>query len=174
MQTLSRGNVQTVGFVKPSLPGKWIWSSERKTFCFKDRHDVQGIGWQSLREVNTVRILESYHPALTRLLNRDETCGDPCIAVAPLTSNGKHSNGSRRAMNKFAITRPHENRKAQELIEKIQRKREPQRTLRLIGWVGTTPVRGVCTTCAEEFRIPQGTMTRASEAEESLKSQFRW
>jgi len=78
-------------------------------------------------------------------------------------------------MNDIEFPSLHEDKKAEKLIKKLRSKREKRespRMMRILKRIGTTPILAVCTNCAQEFRIPTGTMTPVSEAEKQLESQF--
>lgn len=48
----------------------------------------------------------------------------------------------------------------------------PQRNLRVVKWVGTIPVIGVCTFCDRSFTAPLAVIKRVADAQESLTVQF--
>jgi hypothetical protein len=48
----------------------------------------------------------------------------------------------------------------------------PKPILRVVKWIGERPVVGVCTDCGLEFKVPVQSVSRVSDAQESLKSQF--
>ena len=47
-----------------------------------------------------------------------------------------------------------------------------KRNLRVTKWVGTTPAVAVCTACAREFKVPLTSLSRLTDAQESLRVQF--
>jgi hypothetical protein len=47
-----------------------------------------------------------------------------------------------------------------------------RRNLRVIKWLGTTPVVAVCTHCARNFKVPTDSLKRTADAQESLRKQF--
>lgn len=47
-----------------------------------------------------------------------------------------------------------------------------QRNLRVVKWIGTIPVIGVCTVCDRSFTAPLPAMKRVADAQESLRVQF--
>jgi len=47
-----------------------------------------------------------------------------------------------------------------------------KRSLRVVKWLGPVPVVGVCTQCAQNFKVPFDSLRRTSTAQESLKVQF--
>jgi|ERR1039458_5754279 hypothetical protein len=47
-----------------------------------------------------------------------------------------------------------------------------QRRLRVVKWLSTTPVLGVCTLCSREFKVPMSALRRTAEAQASLQEQF--
>jgi hypothetical protein len=47
-----------------------------------------------------------------------------------------------------------------------------KRSLRVVKWLGTIPVTGVCTFCNRQFKVPMTAMKRVSDAQESLRLQF--
>ena len=47
-----------------------------------------------------------------------------------------------------------------------------KRRLRVLKWLGTIPVVGICTICNQEFKVPLTAMKRVADAQESLKIQF--
>jgi hypothetical protein len=47
-----------------------------------------------------------------------------------------------------------------------------QRNLRVVKWIGTIPVIGVCTVCDRSFTVPLPAMKKVADAQESLKVQF--
>jgi len=47
-----------------------------------------------------------------------------------------------------------------------------RRNLKVTKWMGTVPAVAVCTACAREFKVPLCQLSRASEAQESLRIQF--
>jgi hypothetical protein len=50
--------------------------------------------------------------------------------------------------------------------------RMQQRNLRVIKWIGTIPVIGVCTVCDRSFTVPLPALKRVVDAQESLRVQF--
>jgi hypothetical protein len=47
-----------------------------------------------------------------------------------------------------------------------------KKRLRVLKWLGTVPVVGVCTLCNREFTVPVTAIKRVADAQESLKLQF--
>ncbi len=47
-----------------------------------------------------------------------------------------------------------------------------QRRLRVVQWLSTTPARGVCILCSQEFGVPISALRRTSDAQASLQEQF--
>ena len=47
-----------------------------------------------------------------------------------------------------------------------------KRNLRVVKWLGTVPVVGVCSACDREFKVPLTALKRVAEAQESLRRQF--
>jgi len=47
-----------------------------------------------------------------------------------------------------------------------------QRKLRVVKWLSSTPVIGVCTFCSREFKVPMSALTRTVDAQASLQDQF--
>jgi hypothetical protein len=47
-----------------------------------------------------------------------------------------------------------------------------KRILRVVKWLATTPAVGVCTACAQEFKVPMSALTRTKAAQENLQAQF--
>jgi hypothetical protein len=47
-----------------------------------------------------------------------------------------------------------------------------QRNLRVVKWIGTIPVIGVCTFCDRSFTVPLPALKRVADAQESLSVQF--
>jgi hypothetical protein len=47
-----------------------------------------------------------------------------------------------------------------------------KRNLRVVKWLGTVPALGVCTYCANSFKVPLDSLKRTSDAQESLRKQF--
>jgi hypothetical protein len=47
-----------------------------------------------------------------------------------------------------------------------------QRRLRVVKWLSTTPVVGVCTLCSREFKVPMSALRRTADAPASLQGQF--
>ena len=47
-----------------------------------------------------------------------------------------------------------------------------KRNLRVVKWLATLPVVGVCTLCSREFKVPMTAMKRVADAQESLRLQF--
>ena len=47
-----------------------------------------------------------------------------------------------------------------------------KRNLRVVKWLATVPVVGVCTLCSREFKVPMTAMKRVADAQESLRLQF--
>ena len=47
-----------------------------------------------------------------------------------------------------------------------------QRNLRVVKWIGTIPVIGVCTFCDRSFTVPLSAMKRVADAQENLRVQF--
>ena len=47
-----------------------------------------------------------------------------------------------------------------------------QRNLRVVKWIGTIPVIGVCTVCDRSFTVPLPAIKRVADAQESLRVQF--
>jgi hypothetical protein len=46
------------------------------------------------------------------------------------------------------------------------------RNLRVVKWLGMVPAVAVCTECDRNFKVPLDSLTRASQAQESLRKQF--
>jgi hypothetical protein len=46
------------------------------------------------------------------------------------------------------------------------------RNLRVVKWLGTVPAVAVCSQCDRNFKVPLNSLTRVSEAQESLRKQF--
>lgn len=46
------------------------------------------------------------------------------------------------------------------------------RNLRVLKWLGTVPVVGICTDCERQFKVPMDAMKRVADAQESLRKQF--
>jgi hypothetical protein len=47
-----------------------------------------------------------------------------------------------------------------------------KRRLRVLKWLGTIPVVGVCTLCNRQFNVPITAIKRLTDAQENLTSQF--
>jgi len=47
-----------------------------------------------------------------------------------------------------------------------------KRNLRVVKWLGTVPAIGICTHCAQNFKVPLDSLKRTSDAQESLRKQF--
>jgi hypothetical protein len=47
-----------------------------------------------------------------------------------------------------------------------------KRNLRVVKWLGTTPVEGVCTYCSRTFKVPLDSLKRTADAQEGLRKQF--
>jgi hypothetical protein len=47
-----------------------------------------------------------------------------------------------------------------------------KRNLRVVKWLGTIPVVGICTFCGRLFSVPITALKRVSDAQESLRGQF--
>jgi hypothetical protein len=47
-----------------------------------------------------------------------------------------------------------------------------KRTLRVLKWLSTTPAVAVCTSCAQEFKVPMSALTRTADAQANLQQQF--
>jgi len=47
-----------------------------------------------------------------------------------------------------------------------------QRNLRVVKWIGTIPVIGVCTFCDRSFTVPLPAIKKVADAQESLRVQF--
>jgi hypothetical protein len=45
-------------------------------------------------------------------------------------------------------------------------------TLRVVKWLSSTPVIGVCTYCSQQFKVPMTALTRTKDAQETLYQQF--
>jgi hypothetical protein len=48
----------------------------------------------------------------------------------------------------------------------------PQRRLRVVKWLSTTPALGVCTLCSREFKVPMSALRRTADAQANLQEQF--
>jgi hypothetical protein len=49
---------------------------------------------------------------------------------------------------------------------------DPRRNIRVMKWLGTVPVIGVCTNCNREFKVSLIALSRVADAQESLRRQF--
>lgn len=47
-----------------------------------------------------------------------------------------------------------------------------KRNLRVVKWLGATPAVAICTLCKREFKVPLSSLSRVTEAQESLRVQF--
>ena len=47
-----------------------------------------------------------------------------------------------------------------------------KRNLRVLKWLGLVPVIATCTACGREFKVPQASMKRVADSQESLRVQF--
>jgi hypothetical protein len=47
-----------------------------------------------------------------------------------------------------------------------------KRTLRVVKWLRSTPVVGICTFCSRQFKAPLTALTRTKDAQASLQQQF--
>ena len=48
----------------------------------------------------------------------------------------------------------------------------PKRSLRVIKWLGTTPVVAVCAFCGEQFKAPMSSLSKTADAQANLQRQF--
>jgi hypothetical protein len=48
----------------------------------------------------------------------------------------------------------------------------PERRLRVVKWLSTTPAIGACTYCTREFKVPMRALTRTADAQANLQEQF--
>jgi hypothetical protein len=48
----------------------------------------------------------------------------------------------------------------------------PKRNIRVMKWLGTVPVVGVCSNCNREFKVSLTALARPADAQESLRRQF--
>jgi hypothetical protein len=47
-----------------------------------------------------------------------------------------------------------------------------QRSVRVVKWLSSTPVIGVCNVCSRKFKVPMSALTRTADAQASLQEQF--
>jgi hypothetical protein len=47
-----------------------------------------------------------------------------------------------------------------------------QRSIRVVKWLSSTPVTGVCTFCSREFKVPMSALTKTADAQANLQEQF--
>jgi hypothetical protein len=47
-----------------------------------------------------------------------------------------------------------------------------KRALRVIKWLGQTPVVGACGFCGQQFTVPMMALSRTQDAQASMKGQF--
>jgi hypothetical protein len=48
----------------------------------------------------------------------------------------------------------------------------PQRSLRILQWISSTPWIGGCTACTKQFKVPTTAMNKAEDAFFNLQQQF--
>jgi hypothetical protein len=48
----------------------------------------------------------------------------------------------------------------------------PERNLRILKWLSTTPAIGVCTNCTRQFKVPMSALRRTADAQANLQEQF--
>jgi hypothetical protein len=47
-----------------------------------------------------------------------------------------------------------------------------QRSIRVVKWLSSTPVIGICTFCSREFKVPMSALTKTADAQANLQEQF--
>jgi hypothetical protein len=48
----------------------------------------------------------------------------------------------------------------------------PKRQLRVVNWLSTTPVIGVCDKCLHIFKVPMHALMKTKDAEQNMREQF--
>jgi len=47
-----------------------------------------------------------------------------------------------------------------------------KRNLRVLEWLSSTPVTGVCAACLKVFKVPMVALSRTKDAQENMQQQF--